>query len=227
MKFPRLVDRVVHVPFDRGKFFEVSFNDFRCLCSRDAKVLRQAEGRTSIENAKVYFFSLAPHVRVNLFRRNLENASGCSGMNVSSRSERFNHCSVASEGRSDAKLDLGVVGRHEKIVIAPRDKRLPNGTTFLRSYRDVLQVWVVRTQASRYSPRLAIVSVNASVAFTDHPRQGVDVRGAEFLILPIIENLFCYFMLISEAEQNIFTGGVLPGLCFLRLVEQLHLVEEN
>jgi hypothetical protein len=83
-------------------------------------------------------------------------------MNILPRRESRDEVWVTSDMRKDAQLNLTVIGCHKSMPWL-RNKRVPNLSPQLRSYRDVLQIWIYAAQPTSRGDRLLEGCVDATV----------------------------------------------------------------
>ena len=127
-------------------------------------------------------------------------------MDVLTTRERINETGVLCEVGDTAQLDLVVV-RDGEHVAGPRNEGLAELASLLAAHRDVVQVWLVGTQAAGAGDGLVEGGVNAPIR-CHLCKQTLAVGGAKLLELAVVEQRVDELgPLVSQLLQCLRVGG--------------------
>src|SRR3954471_15974552 len=111
----RFFERLIQEPSDACVFFEVVADKLLCLAGRDAELLRESEGRQTVDNAEVHDLGLAPMIGRDHERRDTEYLGSCQGMDIVAAAECIHQQAIAGKVRQQTKFDLRVVGGKQNV----------------------------------------------------------------------------------------------------------------
>src|SRR5207248_10803075 len=126
----------------------------------DAELLRQAEGRESVNNSEIYDLGIAAVLWGDHERRHIEHLRGGKGVNVIAPTEGFDQQFILGKVGEQAKLDLRIIGGKQTIA-AVGDEGSANLPAELAVDRNVLQLGSHRRRAPRRGPQRIERSVQA------------------------------------------------------------------
>ena len=174
--------------------------------ARNTEVIRQTKRAHAVNQAEVDHFGHTPLVKRNVFQLNAKNLRGGTRVYVVAISKRVQQPGVLRQMREDTQFNLRVVGRHHD-AIRRRDKGGADFSPQLSAHGDILQIWLVRGQASGHGDRLRIVGMHAPRARLDHARQRVGVGRFEFGQATVFKHGFGQRIVLGEFLQHFFVGA--------------------
>ncbi|CAB4825743.1 unannotated protein [freshwater metagenome] len=134
-------------------------------------------------------------------------------MDVLTTREGIDEARVLGEVSDAAQFDLVVV-RYEQHTARGGDERLAELPAFLAAHRDVVEVRLVRAEATRPCNRLVEGGVNPSVG-GNLGEEPLPVRGAQLLKLPVLEQGVDELRpLVAQFLERLCVGGE-PGFGLL------------
>jgi len=133
----------------------------------------------------------------------------------------FHHGRVLTKRCDDAEFNLGVVGREQYMRLVTWNKGLAHLLATFGADGDVLQVGLVRGQASRGGNRLVINSMHPSRFGINLLGQGFYIGALQFVGRAPLQDISYNLMVFCQVAQHILGSRVLSCLGFFGFVHQL------
>ena len=147
-------------------------------------------------------------------------------MDVLAAGERLKQAGILRKRGEDAELDLRVVGGEELVVALARDEGAADFAALRGADGDVLEVGVLRVEASGAGGELIKSGVDAAIG-GNGIRQRIDVSREELARFAVLEHLGNDGMERRERGERLLVGGILAGLGFLRVLAEGEFAEED
>ena len=213
--FARSGDRVGHVGLDAGILREVAVDEAFRIGARNAEPLRQSEGGDAVADAVVDHLGLVALFLGHVGGGETEDLRRGGTMDVFAAGERVEQAGIARQCRENAQFDLRIIGGEKRVVAPARDEGTADFAALRGADRNVLEIGVLRIEASRAGGKLIKCRVNAAGDRRNGGWKCVDIGGKQFAGLAMFQHLLDDGMERRERDQGRFVGGILARPVFL------------
>src|SRR5439155_7869093 len=98
------------------------------------------------------------------------------------------------------------------MIFIPWNEGFPDLLASVRPDRNVLKVWIIAGQSSRYCHCLSVSCMYTTRSPVYQLWQRIDIGRFKFGVFAIFEDVHANLILMGKFHQHILTGGILPRL---------------